>query len=53
MDNKELLNKIINIIETYEVPIGNSPAGELACDWTFDALRKIRDQIKEEFKDIL
>jgi hypothetical protein len=34
------------IVESYRVPVGNSPAGELAAQWTIDALREIRDQIR-------
>lgn len=39
----------IDCIETYRIPCGNSPAGELAADWTYDALESIRDEIKEKF----
>jgi hypothetical protein len=49
------LNQIIDLtaqecirhIEEYRIPVGNSPAGELACDWTYDALESIRDDIRE------
>lgn len=37
----------IKVIEAYQIPVGNSPAGELACDWTYDALKHIRDEIRE------
>jgi hypothetical protein len=37
----------INIIEQYEIPCGNSGAGELAAEWTYDALKTIRDEIRE------
>jgi hypothetical protein len=40
----------INKIETYQIPVGNSPAGEMACEWTYDALKEIRDDIKETFR---
>jgi len=36
----------INIIETYRIPVGNSAAGEMACEWTYDALKEIRDAIR-------
>lgn len=36
----------IKIIEAYQIPIGNSPAGEMARDWTYDALKEIRDAIR-------
>ena len=37
----------IDIIETYQIPVGNSPQGELAADWTYAALHEIRDEIKQ------
>lgn len=46
---KLVIQECLNKIETYEIPIGNSPAGELACEWTYDALKSIRDDIKETF----
>ncbi len=36
----------IKVIETHQIPVGNSAAGELARDWTYDALREIRDEIR-------
>lgn len=50
----EILAKLIALecidkIETYRIPVGNSASGELACEWTYDALREIRDDIKEYF----
>ena len=42
---KECLDKI----ETHKIPRGNSPAGELAAEWTYTALEQIRDTIKEHF----
>lgn len=36
----------IDIIETYRIPVGNSAAGEMACEWTYDALHEIRDDIR-------
>lgn len=38
--------RCIGIIEAYHVPVGNSSAGELACEWTMDALREIRDAMR-------
>lgn len=35
----------IRVIETYRVPVGNSSSGELACEWTMEALREIRDTL--------
>jgi hypothetical protein len=39
----------IDKIETYRIPVGNSASGELACEWTYDALKNIRDDIRETF----
>jgi hypothetical protein len=36
----------IDIIEAYRIPVGNSPAGEMACEWTYKALHEIRDDIR-------
>lgn len=36
----------VDIVETYQIPVGNSAAGELACEWTYAALHEIRDAIK-------
>ena len=57
MKDEESLQKFVDLvvgqcidsIETYRIPCGNSAAGELACEWTYDALEKIRDEIKEKF----
>lgn len=40
----------IEQIETYKIPVGNSASGELACEWTYDALLEIRDDIKTLFE---
>lgn len=39
----------IDKLETYRIPVGNSASGELACEWTYDALKEIRDDIRETF----
>jgi hypothetical protein len=44
-----IVRECIDKIETYRIPVGNSAAGELACEWTYDALKEIRDDIKEHF----
>ena len=44
-----IVQECINKIETYEIPVGNSYSGELACEWTYDALKSIRNDIKEHF----
>jgi hypothetical protein len=40
------LEEAIKIIEEYRIPVGNSAAGELACEWTRDALEEIRDVLR-------
>ena len=47
---KLIIAECLNIIEQYPIPIGNSPVGELAAEWTYDALEQIRDTIKETFE---
>mgnify|MGYP006287537045 CR=1 FL=1 len=44
-----IVQECIDKIETYRIPVGNSAAGEMACEWTYDALKEIRDDIKEHF----
>lgn len=44
-----IIQQCIDSIETYKIPVGNSASGELACEWTYDALLSIRDEIKEKF----
>jgi hypothetical protein len=36
----------ISIVESYKVSVGNSRSGELACEWTMENLREIRDAIR-------
>ena len=43
------VRECINKIETHQIPVGNSAAGEMACEWTHGALKEIRDEIKEHF----
>jgi hypothetical protein len=44
-----IISECIDKIETYHIPVGNSSSGELACEWTYAALKEIRDDIKECF----
>ena len=44
-----IVRECIDKIETYRIPVGNSAAGEMACEWTYDALKEIRDEIREHF----
>lgn len=46
---KLIVSECINKIETYRIPVGNSASGELACEWTYTALKEVRDEIKEHF----
>lgn len=39
--------RCIRIVETYQVPVGNSAAGEMAAEWTLQALREVRDEIRQ------
>ena len=36
----------LKIIGSYRVPVGNSVAGELACEWTMNALQEIYEDIR-------
>jgi hypothetical protein len=44
-----IIKECIEEIETYRIPVGNSAAGEIACEWTYDALKDIRHNIKDRF----
>lgn len=44
-----IVSECINKIETHRIPVGNSAAGEMACEWTYAALKEIRNEIKEHF----
>jgi hypothetical protein len=46
---ESIIKECINKIETHEIPVGNSAAGEIACEMTYSALKHIRDEIKEHF----
>lgn len=41
----------VEFLETYQISVGNSASGEIACEMTLDALKEIRDNIKNHFKD--
>lgn len=42
-----VIAECVNKIEIYQIPVGNSSAGEMACEWTYAALKEIRDNILE------
>ena len=44
-----IIRECIDKIETHRIPVGNSAAGEMACEWTYAALKEIRDEITEHF----
>ena len=44
-----IVRECIDKIETHRIPVGNSAAGEMACEMTYSALMEIRDEIKEHF----
>ena len=44
-----IIKECIDKIEMHRIPVGNSPAGEIAYDLTYDALLAIRGKIKEHF----
>ena len=44
-----IVRECVDKIETYRIPVGNSAAGEMACEWTYAALKEIRDDIKQDF----
>jgi hypothetical protein len=44
-----IVQECIDKIGTHQIPVGNSAAGEMACEWTYAALKEIRDEIKEHF----
>lgn len=43
--------RCIDIIELYRIPVWNSASGEMACEWTYDALKTIRDAIRAGAKE--
>ncbi len=47
---KLIVKECIDEIESYQIPVGNSAAGEMACEWTYDALKEIRQNIKDKFE---
>lgn len=47
--SKLIIQECIDKIETHRIPVGNSPAGELAAEWTYDSLLAIRGKIKKHF----
>ena len=46
---KKIVAICVDKIESHRIPSGNSAAGELAAEWTYDALLSVRREIFEEF----
>lgn len=44
-----IVRECVEKIETYQIPVGNSAAGEMACEWTYASLKELRDDIKHHF----
>lgn len=44
-----IVKDCISKIETYRIPVGNSAAGEMAAEWTYAALKEIREDVKQHF----
>ena len=44
-----IVRECLDKIETHRIPVGNSAAGEMACEMTYSALMEIRDEIKQHF----
>lgn len=48
---KAVLEAAAKVLTEHQIPVGNSAAGEMACRWTYDALKECRDDIRNlEFK---
>lgn len=45
-----IVQECVDKITNYQIPAGNSAAGKLAREWTYDALVEIRSEIRETFK---
>ena len=43
---RAVLEGAAKVLTHYQIPVGNSAAGELACEWTYDALKECRDNIR-------
>jgi hypothetical protein len=40
------LEAAAQVLTMHQIPVGNSRAGEMACEWTYDALKECRDNIR-------
>ena len=44
-----IIRDCVEKIETYQIPVGNSAVGEMACELTYTSLKELRDDIKHHF----
>jgi hypothetical protein len=42
---KAVLEGAAKVLTHHQIPVGNSAAGEMACDWTYAALRECCENI--------
>lgn len=40
------LEAAAKVLTEHQIPVGNSAAGEMACEMTYDALKECRDAIR-------
>ena len=40
------LEAAAKVLTEHQIPVGNSAAGEMAREWTYDALKECRDAIR-------
>jgi hypothetical protein len=41
-----VLEAAAEVLSEHQIPVGNSAAGEMAREWTYDALKECRDKIR-------
>ena len=41
-----VLEAAAKVLTNHQIPVGNSAAGEMACSWTYDALKECRADIR-------
>jgi hypothetical protein len=41
-----VLEAAAQVLSEHQIPVGNSRAGEIACELTYDALKECRDAIR-------
>jgi hypothetical protein len=43
---RAVLEAAAKVLTEHQIPVGNSAAGEMAREWTYDALKECRDNIR-------